>query len=53
MYFPIDGMYGGFSYWFELKNDELELISESWSRIWWVRPKYFKHVHCWRRVWCR
>jgi hypothetical protein len=26
-------MYGGFSYWFELKNDELELISESWSRI--------------------
>jgi ADP-ribosylglycohydrolase len=33
MYFPINGMYGGFSYWFELKNDELELISESWSRI--------------------
>lgn len=33
MYFPIDGMYGGFSYWFELKNDNLELISESWCRV--------------------
>jgi hypothetical protein len=31
-WFPVPGMYGGFSYWFE-ERDKLTLISESWCRI--------------------
>jgi hypothetical protein len=32
-WFPIDGMYGGFSYWIELERDEPILHTKSWSRI--------------------
>ena len=32
-WFPIDGMYGGFSYWFEGDSDAGALICESWCRI--------------------
>ena len=32
-WFPVPGMYGGFSYWFEGAGSELRLISESWVRI--------------------
>jgi hypothetical protein len=33
MWFPIPGMYGGFSYWLDIKGQNIKLISESWSRI--------------------
>ena len=32
-WFPVPGMYGGFSYWLEGEGDGTKLISESWSRI--------------------
>ena len=32
-WFPIDGMYGGFSYWIEFEDGEPRLHSESWCRI--------------------
>ena len=32
-YFPVPGMYGGFSYWFEGEGDDLKLITESWCRV--------------------
>lgn len=32
-WFPIPGMYGGFSYWLEGEGDQAKLIAESWTRI--------------------
>lgn len=32
-YFPVQGMYGGFSYWFKPENDTVTLIVQSWSRV--------------------
>lgn len=32
-WFPIDGMYGGFSYWIELEDDDPKLHTKSWCRI--------------------
>lgn len=32
-WFPVDGMYGGFSYWFEGEGENAVLISESWCRV--------------------
>ncbi len=32
-WFPVPGMYGGFSYWFEENGDETKLIVVSWCRI--------------------
>lgn len=33
MWFPVPGMYGGFSYWLDVTGVEAKLISESWCRI--------------------
>jgi hypothetical protein len=33
MWFPIPGMYGGFSYWLESDGVEATLIAESWCRV--------------------
>ena len=33
IWFPIPGMYGGFSYWIDSEGDEIRLISESWCRV--------------------
>ena len=33
MWFPVPGMYGGFSYWLEGKGTNVKLISDSWCRI--------------------
>ncbi len=33
LWFPIPGMYGGFSYWFEQEDKVIKLICESWSRV--------------------
>lgn len=33
MWFPVPGMYGGFSYWFNGEGENLKLISESWCRV--------------------
>lgn len=33
MWFPIPGMYGGFSYWLESTGVTAKLISESWCRV--------------------
>lgn len=32
-WFRVPGMYGGFSYWFEVDVGEVKLITESWSRV--------------------
>jgi hypothetical protein len=32
-WFPVSGMYGGFSYTLIFQNTELTLIVESWSRV--------------------
>lgn len=32
-YLPVDGMYGGFSYWLDESGGERRLIVESWCRI--------------------
>ena len=32
-WFPVTGMYGGFSYWLEGEGKQTKLISESWCRI--------------------
>jgi hypothetical protein len=32
-WFPIPGMYGGFSYWLEGEGEQAKLISESWCRV--------------------
>ena len=32
-WFPVPGMYGGFSYQLFLEDNKLKLISSSWSRI--------------------
>lgn len=32
-WFPIPGMYGGFSYWLEGEGEQAKLITESWCRI--------------------
>lgn len=32
-WFPIPGMYGGFSYWVEGRGRTARLVSESWSRV--------------------
>jgi hypothetical protein len=33
MWFPVPGMYGGFSYRLEAAGVEAKLVSESWSRV--------------------
>jgi hypothetical protein len=33
MWFPVPGMYGGFSYWFERTGVQAMLVSESWCRV--------------------
>lgn len=33
MWFPVPGMYGGFSYWLEFDESRPRLISESWCRV--------------------
>lgn len=33
MWFPVPGMYGGFSYWFDGEGKNAKLISESWCRV--------------------
>ena len=32
-WFPVPGMYGGFSYWLEGEGEEARLICESWCRV--------------------
>ena len=32
-WFPVPGMYGGFSYWLEGEGRDAKLVSESWSRV--------------------
>jgi hypothetical protein len=32
-WFPIPGMYGGFSYWLEGEGDQTKLVTESWCRV--------------------
>lgn len=32
-WFPIPGMYGGFSYWLEGEGEQTKLITESWCRV--------------------
>jgi hypothetical protein len=32
-WFPISGMYGGFSYWWEGEGKQAKLITESWCRV--------------------
>jgi hypothetical protein len=32
-WFPIDGMHGGFKYWWDPASKRLRLMAESWSRI--------------------
>ena len=34
-WFPIPGIYGGFSYWFEGDGEKTKLVTESWSRVVW------------------
>lgn len=41
-YFPIPGMYGGFSYWLEGEGEQTRLVTESWSRI--VGGSGMRHV---------
>ena len=31
-WFPIPGMFGGFSFWFDREGKTVKLITESWSR---------------------
>ena len=33
VWFPVPGMYGGFSYWLEGEGDEAQLVALSWSRV--------------------
>jgi hypothetical protein len=33
MWFPVPGMYGGFSYWLEADGVEAKLVSKSWCRV--------------------
>lgn len=33
MWFPVPGMYGGFSYWLEGEGEDTKLIAESWCRV--------------------
>lgn len=33
LWFPVPGMYGGFSYWLEDRREDLALVVESWSRV--------------------
>lgn len=33
MWFPVPGMYGGFSYWIDGEGKNAKLISESWCRV--------------------
>jgi hypothetical protein len=32
-WFPVDGMHGGFKYWWDPESAGLRLMSESWSRV--------------------
>jgi hypothetical protein len=32
-WFPIDGMHGGFNYWWDPSSKRLRLMTESWSRV--------------------
>lgn len=32
-WFPVPGMYGGFSYWWEGEGKQAKLITESWCRV--------------------
>ncbi len=33
MWFPVPGMYGGFSYCLELTGADAKLVAESWCRV--------------------
>ncbi len=33
IWFPIDGMHGGFKYWWDTSAKRLRLMTESWSRV--------------------
>lgn len=33
VWFPIDGMHGGFKYWWDPSSKRLRLMAESWSRV--------------------
>ena len=33
VWFPVPGMYGGFSYWIEREGADAQLVSASWSRV--------------------
>jgi hypothetical protein len=33
VWFPVPGMYGGFSYWLEGEGADAKLITESWCRV--------------------
>ena len=32
-WFPVPGMYGGFSYWLEGDGEDAKLVAESWCRV--------------------
>ncbi|MBV8488357.1 MAG: hypothetical protein JO161_08760 [Planctomycetaceae bacterium] len=32
-WFPVPGMYGGFSYWLEGEGEQAKLVTESWCRV--------------------
>ena len=32
-WFPVPGMYGGFSYWLDGEGPEIHLVAESWCRV--------------------
>jgi hypothetical protein len=32
-WFAVPGMYGGFSFWLETEHDQVQLVTESWSRV--------------------
>ena len=33
MWFPVPGMYGGFSYWIDVEGEDAKLVSKSWCRV--------------------
>lgn len=32
-WFPVPGMYGGFSYWLDGEGEQAKLVTESWCRV--------------------
>ena len=33
VWFPVPGMYGGFEFWLETEQDQVRLVTDSWSRV--------------------